>query len=338
MKADIFIDAMGMIDDKYLVLNQTTKPTSKLKISRRFTAVAAAAALILLPLPVSTAFGSDPAYNILYHIAPSVAQTFKPVQRSCTDKDIEMTVISADISENKASVYLAMHDLTGKYPGGYWDLYDSYDINVRRDMVGNCSFSEYDDETATAYFVVNLETMDGSDIPASKVTFSVSEMLFGRLKTEDYLTDIDLDSIPYEPDTVSSPENVNGQFFYREMKEAADYRFLPIPKDPVAEPAKDAAIMNIGYIDGALHVLCRYNNVSETDSHGFVSLRDNNGTDVFDKTAFGFCYRAEDPSSSYVEEIIPVAYEDLGNYRLYGEFYTTQEHITGDWEVTFRLK
>lgn len=337
MKAETFIDAMSAIDDRYLKLDNQPNRVSKPSIVRRITAIAAAAALILLPLPVSTAFGSDSAYNILYHIAPGVAQTFKPVQRSCTDQGIEMTVISADISGSEASVYLAMHDTTGTCPEGEWDLYDSYNINVWRDMTGHCSFSEYDADTSTAYFVVHLETMDGSDMPEGKVTFSVRELLLGKMKTEGYLDDVEMNNIPFEPETIRKTD-IDGKYFYREEKNPEDYRFLPLSEVPVSEPAKDASIMNIGYIDGALHILSRYNNVSETDSHGFISLLDKNEANNFEEKEFGFTYHNADHSASYVEQIIPVAYDELGDYRLYGEFYTNQKHISGDWEVTFRLE
>jgi len=160
MKADTFINAVGMIDDCYLDVNVPKKTITHRKWARKIVPIAAAAALITCPLPTLTAFGVDPAYNILYHIAPSIAQTFKPVQKSCDDNGIEMSVISAERRGSEASVYLAMNDTTGTCPDGDWDLYDSYHINVPRDMIGHCSFTEYDADAHTAYFVVHLETME----------------------------------------------------------------------------------------------------------------------------------------------------------------------------------
>ena len=184
MKTDTFMNVVGMIDDRYLDVDIPRKAITHRKWTKRIISIAAAAALIICPLPTLTAFGVDPAYNILYRIAPSVAQTFKPVQKTCEDNGIEMTVISAERNGSEASVYLAMHDTTGTCPDGDWDLYDSYRINVPHDMTGHCSFSEYDADTHTAYFVVHLETMDGSALPNGKVTFSVHEMMTGKIKTK----------------------------------------------------------------------------------------------------------------------------------------------------------
>lgn len=336
MKADTFIDAIGNIDDRFLEIDNNERAVPKRKILRKVTAIAAAAALILCPLPVSTAFGVDAAYNILYHIAPGVAQTFKPVQRSCYDNGIEMTVISADRNGSEASVYLAMHDTEGIHAEDYWDLYDSYKINVHRDMVGHCSFSEYDPETHTAYFVVHLETMDGSDMPDRKVTFSVSDLLLGRTQTLVEFSDIDLSTIPYETESVSRTDIV-GVSYYKTMPDPEDYKFLTISEEPLEIPAPDAALVNIGYLDGALHVLSRYDEVLASDSHGFIWLEDENGNKVAEEQTISFDYWDEAHCSKYDELIIPVPYEKLGEYTLNGEFESSPEHITGDWEVTFRL-
>ena len=165
MKTDTFLNAVGMIDEKYLNIDIQRNRITHHKLKKRIISITAAALLILSPLPVMTAFGADTAYQILYQITPAAAQTFKPVQKTCEDQGIEMTVISAERNGSEASVYLAMHDTTGTCPDGKWDLYDSYRINVPRDITGHCSFSEYDADTHTAYFVVHLETMDGSPMP-----------------------------------------------------------------------------------------------------------------------------------------------------------------------------
>ena len=191
MKADTFMNAVGLIDDRYLDIEVPAKTILHRKWKRRIISIAAAAALVICPLPTLTAFGVESAYNVLYQVAPSIAQTFKPIQKTSEDNGIEMTVISAERSGSEASVYLAMHDTTGSCPDGEWDLYDSYRINVPHDMIGHCSFSEYNADTHTAYFVVHLETMDGSTMPKGKITFSVYEMLMGKTRFSDIIKDID---------------------------------------------------------------------------------------------------------------------------------------------------
>ena len=346
MKADTFMNAVGMIDDRFLDVDAPKKTITHRKWTRRIVTAAVAAALITITLPTLTAFGVDPAYNVLYHIAPSVAQTFKPVQKTCTDNGIEMTVISAERNGSEASVYLAMHDTTGTCPDGKWDLYDSYRINVPRDMTGHCSFSEYDADTHTAYFVVHLKTMDGSQMPDGKVTFSVREMLLGmREETGSSLEDIDMNSIPYEPQTTELSVIISGYGYFppkpngqTELPCSKDYRFLISQEQPLCTPAPYVSVMNIGYIDGALHILVRYEDNLHTDSHGHISLLDKNGEEIGDKTEIGFSYWDESQIDSYTEQIIPVPYEMLNECSLQGEFRSSQRFTSGDWEVTFPLE
>ncbi|MBR1751229.1 MAG: hypothetical protein IJ740_10195 [Ruminococcus sp.] len=336
MKAETFINAVGLIDDRHLIINTEKKNTIHHKWKRIAVSLVAAVALVFLPLPALTAFGVDRAYTILYQIAPSVAQTFKPVQKTCEDNGIEMTVISAECSGGEASVYLAMHDTTGACPYGEWDLYDSYSINAPRDMVGHCSFSEYDADTHTAYFVVHLETMDTSPIPKGKVTFSVHEMLLGKTETKSVLEDIDMSSIPYEPQTTKH-SNINGSYGYKDIPDAKDYRFLLSQEYPLCAPAPNVSVMNIGYIDGALHILTRYEDNFHTDSHGSISLIGNGGKKIGETTEFGFYYSDDSNTDSYMEQIIPVSYDMLDECTLQGEFVSAQDYISGDWEVTFPI-
>lgn len=337
MRSDTFIKAMGNIDERFLDVE-----APKRKIRRRWTAwVAGAAAAVLLiacPLPVMTAFGSDEAYNVLYSISPRIAQDFKPVQKSCTDDGIEMTVISAKREGSRAEVYLTMRDTTGECPYGDWDLFDSYTFNFPYDMNGHCKFSDYDEDTNTAYFIVELETMNGRDMPKRKVTFSVRELLLGREKTMGDI-DIDMSSIPVEPEAVHR-DDITGAGAYDYIPDSADYRFLVPADDPICRPADNASLDAIGYVDGALHVLMRYEDVGHTDSHGWISLADRSGNEVIaEKESVDFTYWYDDEHTDMCYEyIIPVDYDRLADCSLYGDFYTALDYRKGKWQVTFPLE
>jgi len=339
MKADTFMNAVGIIDDRFLDIDAPKKKIRHHKWVKRIMPFAAAAALIVGTLPTLTAFGVGPAYNILYQFAPSVAQTFKPVRKTCSDNGIEMTVISAERSGSEASVYLAMHDTTGNCPDGEWDLYDSYSINVPCDLTGHCSFSDYDAETHTAYFVVHLETIDGSAMPEGKVTFSVFQMLLGKERTSGIIEEIDMRSIPYEPQTTVRSE-ISGGYFSADPTEPdpQNYRFLIPSAQPLCTPANGVSIESVGYIDGALHILTRYDDILHTDNHGYIDLVDQNGTALNEKTGIGFYYWDDAHQNNYKEEILPVDYDELCKCTLQGYFVTAQEYIEGDWEITFPLE
>jgi hypothetical protein len=339
MKPETFIEAVGLIDDRFLNPEQPQRRIRHRKRNRMPAGFAAAAALILLPLPVMTAFGAETAYEILYRIAPPVAQSFHPAQMSCTDQGIEMTVISAKRSGSSADFYIAMHDLENKLPDGDWDLFDSEHINIRKDMTGTCSFSEYDSETHTAYFVTHLETMDGSPMPKRKVTFSVSSLLTGKNRTERVLDEIDLSTVPYEPETMQRPENqyCGASCYSGEVPDPVQYRFLVPSAEPLCTPAPGVNLCGIGYISGALHILTEYENNLETDNHGFISLHDSGGGQIGELSAVSFSFWDDTHTNHLEEQIIPVAYEALGDCSLYGEFVTAEPCLHGSWQVTFPL-
>lgn len=337
MKAELFMEAVGMIDEQYLDVDTDRKKITRRRWRNRLAAAVAAAALAICPLPVLTVCGVEPAYNVLYRIAPAAAQTFKPVQRSCEDQGIEMTVISAERKGSEAGIYLALHDTTERCPDGAWDLYDSYDIRVPEDMSCHCSFAEYDDETQTAYFVVHLETMDGSDMPEGKVTFSVRELLRGKKHVSGGITALDLSAVPQDPQMQRRTE-ISGGSACAELPDPADYRFLVPAEKPLAAPAPGISVMGIGYADGALHILTKCENVRETDNHGFIELHDMAGNCVQETQWISFSYKAENEQDSFQEMIYPVAYEDLQDCTLYGDFVISQQHLTGNWQVTFPLE
>ena len=149
---------------------------------RRFPAIAAAI-LMCMTLTVSALAVTDSEifYDVLYAVNPSIAQRLKPVQLSCVDNGIELTVVSADVDGDTASVYIGLRDLEGDRIDETCDLYDSYGIHMPSDMVGTCSFSHFDEETKTALFLVEISRGDGKKIRGDKLTFTLREFLSGKL-------------------------------------------------------------------------------------------------------------------------------------------------------------
>lgn len=343
MKPDTFLNAVGMIDGRHLDIAVPKRQITRRRWVKKLVPAVIAAALVVFPLPVLTAFGSEPAYNVLYHIAPTVAQNFKPVRKSCTNSGVEMTVISAERNGSEASVYLAMQDMTGTCPDGEWDLFDSYSINVPRDMSGHCSFSEYDADSHTAYFVVHLETMDGSPMPKGKITFSVRSLLCGKERHNSELNALDLSNVPVEPELVNRTNIVGiAVNSYGDFPKPEDYRFLVPAETPLFSPVPGVSVMGIGYTDGALHILTRYDDVNHTDNHGYIDLCDRTGNHINEKEWIVFNYRSDDSTpdrKNYCyESIFPIEYDKLKDCTLYGSFVTAQKYVSGNWQVTFPLE
>ena len=325
MNSEQLIDAIGNISDKYIDEAHRTVKIKKHSF-KPFAIAAAAMICIAAPLPLGVAAGSENAYNALYMIAPSVAQTFKPIEESCVDQGIRMEVISAEIKGSEASVFLSMQDLEEDRLDETVDLYDSYDIHLPYDQYGHCSFNKYDPETKTAYFVVHTARMDGKDISGGKMTFSVGCILSHKKKTEGFIDEIDLSNIPEATDTFF-PENMNG---WAEMdgEEAKNTKCIRPSDPPLFYPSEGVAITGYGLVDGKLHVQMISENRHRTDNHGFISLIGGSGQTDHGKGVF---------FGDYTECIFDVSPDDLADSRLYGEFVSSPPYMEGNWEVTFPL-
>lgn len=335
MRMDNIIDAIGMIDDTLIIEAKKTIP----KIKRRWIKPVITAATLLLfllaPLPTAVALGSDTAYQTLYFLSPSAAQTFKPIHKSCTDNGIKMEMISASIEGSKASFYISLQDLEGKGLDSTVDLFDSYSINCPYDSTGYCSFSEYDETTNTAYFLVNIERMDGKKIRNNKITFSVRELILGKENYEGILSDIDLTNVPYEPHTQSSLPYRGASFKYEEP-DYKNFRYLIPAESSLASPVDGVSITGIGYIDGALHIQTYYEDILHTDNHGWLYLTDESSEPAEFNEVYDISFWDNEHRGSYDEKIIEMPYENIANYQLCGEFITSNGYESGKWEITFR--
>ncbi|MDE6789791.1 MAG: DUF4179 domain-containing protein [Ruminococcus sp.] len=340
MKTENLIDAVGLIDEKYIA--DAHKPYVKIKHRgvKRLAVAAAALLCIAVPLPAMTAFGSETAYNLLYMAMPSVAQAFKPVQKSCEDKNIRMEVISADIQGDEASFYISIQ---GDMIDETIDLYDSYNIKCPFDSVGHVSYSDFDENTKTAYFVVNIKTMNGEKIPKGKVTFSVRELIFDKHEFEGAIDGIDFSEVSKNPPTI---ENINFRgasgayesIIVRDSSGAYESIIdVLAPSSPLTEIMDGISVTGIGYIDDKLHIQTYYEDILKTDNHGYVYLVDENGKRISEDFA-DISFWDDERKGSYDEKVFDIDYSDLENYSLMGWFCNSNGYETGDWEVTFKMK
>jgi len=144
MKSEELLSAIGEIRDEWIE-EAHHAPVRR----RRISLLAAVLAVTLaLSLTAFAAADSQIMYDILYALSPSIAQALKPVQLSCVDNGIEMSVISADVEGNTARVFIGLRDLEGDRIDGTCDLYDSYHIDLPGEsFIGYCGFSHFDPET-----------------------------------------------------------------------------------------------------------------------------------------------------------------------------------------------
>lgn len=331
MRSEKLQDAVGGVRDDYILAAHQDAQAVR-KRSRRWIALAVAACLLLIfTVPAMAAADNDTAYDILYAVSPAIAQGLKPVHAVCENRGIRMEVVSALISGDSAEVLLTLTDTTDARIDETTDLFDSYCIHTPFDCVGTCTALGYDNETKTAAFLVSLTQTDSEPIPGDKVTFSVDTLLYGKEYHDFSLDGIDLSALPENPP-------LRERYTLRGMPESASAGGFSLlePQEYQGFSLTDGCrVAAYGLVDGRLHVQVLYENILETDNHGFVYLTGVEGEQIYAETSVSFW--SDIDRDSYEEYIFDVSPELLPQYRLSWEVWTCRGAMHGNWQVTVPL-
>ena len=114
-----------------------------------------------------------------------------------------------------AKVYLSLTDTTGSLFGDAApDLYDSWSLDYASFGSGarsyGCSTVDYDPNTHTATYFLQIDDLNGKHIPAGAFQFSFNQLLIGREKQEGVPVTADLSAVPktHRPRTIQSTVTV----------------------------------------------------------------------------------------------------------------------------------
>lgn len=294
----------------------------------RAIAVALAAFLCLAVTTSALAAGSPETYALLYLISPKTAQFFKPVEMESVDQGIEVKVVSAYIHGASASVLVTVRDLESDRLDGSLDLYDSYEINTGFDCIGYCEQIGYDEETKTATFLITVESMDADDvITGEKVTFSLTTLLCGAVRTDAVPVDIDWSTIPATVDT--------------ETSDPYDAIVL-VPGEVKSTLLEGFYLTGLGYIGDELHIQLYTPGRSQYDDHAFLYLQDESGERIEAQMLYRGGYNTGDLSDEFradhIDYTFGIPQEELSEYLLFGDFHHAGNRIDGNWSVTFPLE
>lgn len=332
MKIDKLTDAIGMIDDNMI---KEAKESHKKTGVIPFRKLAVAAAIVLVcfgSVPALAAADVEPAYDLLYSISPVLAQKLKPVNLSCVDQGIQMEVDSAYIHGDTAEAILCIQDLTGDRIDETVDLFDSYNIRNMKDSSATCNLLDYNKDTGIATFAVLMEQMDGSSLAGSKVTVSLSKLLCKKGQFNGVLEEISLSSVTDTPLLTDNVKIRGGGGAPRPV----DAVFLHPASVPVSTPLSGISVSGLGYENGKLHVQICYEDIGNTDNHGWIRLQDENGEAL--ECSYDVSFWDSSLTDSYDEFVFELPYEELGNYQIYAEFTNSGLLIEGDWEITFPME
>lgn len=338
MKPENILDSMGMIDSRFV--EEADSPTPKIKRKPSVLKLSLVAVIITLCMalivPTFATYVAHPD-EFLYAVFPSIAQKLKPVQMSCTDNGIKLEVISANVTDSEAQVYVSLQDLEGDRVDETTDLFDSYDIRRPFDSTATCSMIRFDEETGIATFLIQIEWNNTRKVMGSKVTFSLREFLSHKQKHEGYLDSIALSEVRDAEETVTNVEIRGASYLDEEQElltENSEY-LKPCDKGVVEYPTDGVKITGIGYIDGKLHIQMYLENIKDFDNHGWISVVDENGIENVGEQSVSFWDDTE--TGSYEELVYDISPEELKDCRLRYSFVTTDTITRGDWEVTFEL-
>jgi len=304
---------------------------------KRWIAVAACLCLCFCcTVPALAAAGNELAYEVLYSISPTIAQKLKPVNASCEDNGIEMTVVAAEVDGEKATILVSMHDNTGERLDETTDLFDSYSIHTPYDQSGGCSLVSYDEDTKTATFMLTIEQMNHVLIPGDKITFSVSQLLSKKEHSSFKITQVNTEDVHSITEFVTNPDIRGGGG--SEFK-SIDWDNLLLMKPDEANAIvleNGVTLTGYGIVEEKLHIQLRYNDIHNTDNHGYVYLKIQDGKGLDCESSFAFW--DDNHVNSYEEYVFPVSAEELANYEIWGEFWTCNNGpIKGNWQVTFPM-
>lgn len=328
-RAELLMDALGSIREDYIA-DADVQPKRRIhKLPQVLAAV-----LLCMMLAVSALAAADvgPVYDLLYQFSPAIAQKLKPVRLSCVDNGIELEVISANVENDAAQIYLALRDLEGDRVDATTDLFDSYRIHMTGNMTASCSFSHYDENTETACFLVEIWADEGK-ISRNKVSFSMDRFISGKQEFAGLL-EADLSSAAAESITQTDVITRGYGWADEAWQDFSADQFL-VPNE-ILSPMEDVTITGMGWIDGLLHIQTHYADILSTDAHGGVSLMDADGNHITDVYEVAFWDEAR--SGSYCEQIFDVTPEQLADLRLMGCFYSADTLVEGHWEITFPVE
>ena len=177
--------------------------------------------------------------------------------------------------------------------------------------------------------------MDGEAIQPEdgKLTFSVRRFLSHKEAAEGVDLQSILDAVETAPETMDRP--IRGMAWSGLDDGNWDIRFLVPKQDAGISPLDGITVTGAGYVDGMLHIQVYFEDIRETDNHGFVYLVDADGNWV--ETDRSISCWDDDERGSYEDYIIDVTPEELLNCKLFGDFYTGGMLTRGNWQVTFPL-
>ncbi len=356
-------------DLKERVLTNLEQPKHK-SFFRPLAAVPALMLVLLLALPVMAAVCGPSIQELMFLVAPKIAERFSPIQASDIANGIRMEVVSAAFHDTGLELYFSFQDLEGNrlnentYLGehsisrkpslipGNGGSSGSILEHLRLDAESNTYYamlqSKYQflnssgsrnltiQELFGEYITFNLESLQRDvELEDVVVPITMTEPIFRtveRTENGSFQFDSILDLIPAElTDIGLGGNNVSGWF------DQESYTFMA-PGEIITQITEDIAITNMYHLDGELHVQVRTQRKQEPESDLYRDFyfEDSKGNLIHNDRSFSLNYRQDGYNIDYTELIFKISQENLEHFRLICHI-SEHEIIKGPWKVTFPL-
>ena len=76
--------------------------------------------------------------------------------------------------------------------------------------------------------------------------------------------------------------------------------------------------------------------ILQFDNHGYIYLVGRDGKEVLPGSSTAFW--DEERKGSYEEYIFDISADEINEYAIYGNFFTCQNLVKGDWKVSFTIE
>lgn len=279
-------------------------------------------------------------YELMYLVSPTIAQFFLPVQKSCENNGIKLEVISTYIHDDTAEIYITMQDLIGNRVDETTDLNDSYSINRPFDSSATCQRIDYNEQTKTVTFLLSITEWGNKNIDGDKITFSVKNFLSDKQTYNEIPILVDLTNIEATlPTRQASTVGSSGTKYKEYSPNYENNAMVLVPSDPIAIPVEGINFTGIGYIDHMLHLQISVVDNLTKDNHGSFFLIDKNGKQIECDYTVHFIENFDSNNRiDYTEFVFNIPQSEIGEYSLYGTFFTSGLFTQGNWQVTFPLE
>lgn len=294
-------------------------------------------ATLFLVFTVGVAAATNTSMNeLIAKVSPEIALLLQPIELSSTDEGINMEVVAAMNDDDMAVIYVTMQDLEGERIDETLDIYD-YLISK-----GHSSTSEvvaFDEITKTA--TVRFQASGGEKINNKKLKFQIRSFLSDKQVFEQVKVNIDLNSVVQKQPIAIQRDAITGMGgeLYSNVEDQESFEVLSNEHLIIKIPPIDfMEITNVGFIQNKLHIQTEWID-NDKDNHGSFYFMNTAGEKIYPSSiSFGRDKNGNfEYGHNYQEYVFDMDTINLEEYELSGDFTTSGNFVSGNWQTTFKL-